>query len=150
MILYHLDKWKYREVWPPEGTLHAGGRWNKPGQWIIYASTVVSLTKLEILANESMIPVKRVCMTISVEDPEVMEVLISDLPINWMEVPYPKGLLLLTTEFLKSKKLLLKVPSAQSPREFNYLINARHPDFHKKVSLVSVDVEPFDPRLKRG
>ena len=43
---------------------------------------------------------------------------------------------------------MLEVPSAQSHREFNYLINVRHPQFHSLVKLKGVQSELFDERLK--
>jgi len=149
MMLYHLDKWKYKDVWPPEGTLHADGRWNRAGQWVIYTSSTISLAKLEILANENNLPLKRICMTIEVPDStEIFIKPIKDLPINWMEKPAPVKLLELTTEFLLSGKLIMEVPSAQSYLESNFIINVRHKDFHSKVKLLDVKEEPFDPRLK--
>ncbi len=150
MILYHLDKWKYRNIWPPEGTLHADGRWNKPGQWIIYTSPTISLTKLEILANENNLPIKRVCMIIEVpDDAEIFEIDVATLPKNWMAKPYPSQLINYTSQFLASDKLLMRVPSAQSFREHNYLIDIRHPEFHAKVRKLDVFEEPFDARLIR-
>ena len=149
MILYHLDKRKYRDVWPPEGTLHASGRWNKSGQWIIYTSPTIALAKLEILANENNLPLKRVCMTIEVkEDAKIFKVTKEELPDNWIDKPYPLYLVDYTIGFLESKCLLMSVPSAQSHRENNFLINVRHPDFSKKVKLLDVIEEPFDPRLR--
>ncbi len=148
MILYHLDKWKHKDVWPCEGTLHADGRWNKAGQWVIYTSPVVSLAKLEILANDNNLPIKRVCMTIEIAEPvDVLEVDSVDLQSNWMDKPYPTGLSSITSEFLESDKLLMRVPSAQSVREYNYIINVRHSEFHSKVKLLDVSEEFFDDRL---
>lgn len=151
MILYHLEKQKYAHVWPPEGTLFAEGRWNKPGQWIIYASPTIALAKLEILANENNLLIKRVCMTIDISDKTtIYQVRKNQIPKNWYDKPYPTGLSELTSKFLSSGKLLMKVPSAQSYREFNYLINVRHPQFHSLVKLKSVQEEPFDPKLKQN
>jgi len=150
MILYHLDKWKYQNIWPPEGTLHADGRWNKPGQWIIYTSSTISLAKLEILANENNLPIKRVCITIEVSDTaEIFEIDVATLPENWMTQPYPSHLVQYTSQFLASDNLLMQVPSAQSFREQNYLINVRHPEFHNLVRKLDVFEEPFDFRLKK-
>ena len=147
MILYHLDKWKYREIWPPEGTINAEGRWNYPGQWIIYSSPTVSLAKLEILANVNL-PIRRVCMTIEVKEKQkIFVVNLTDLPDNWMKKPHPHNLNKYTKEFLASDSILMKVPSAQSYTEVNYLINVRHPKFGKLVKLIDVVEEPFDPRL---
>ncbi len=149
MILYHLEKRKYKGVWPPEGTLHADGRWNTPGQWIIYTSPTISLAKLEILANERNLPIKRVCVTIEIPDTvEVYEVSKNKLPSNWMDKPYPATLAVLTANFLKKGKLVMQVPSAQSYTEYNYLLNVRHPKFYQLVKVLGVDSEPFDARLK--
>ncbi|MCP4459264.1 MAG: RES family NAD+ phosphorylase [Cytophagales bacterium] len=149
MILYHLDKWKYREHWPPEGTLYAAGRWNKPRQWIIYTSPTISLAKLEILANRNNLPINYVCMTLEVsDDADIQTINYRSLPNNWMDKPYPPDLVQFTTKFLTSGKLLLKVPSAQSHSESNFLINVRHPAFYDNVKLLDVAIEPFDPRLK--
>ena len=151
MILYHIDKWKYRDVWPPEGTLFADGRWNKPGQWIIYTSSTISLAKLEILANENNLPIKRICMTIEVSNStDIFEIDINALPENWMSKPYPMPLVNFTSQFLISGKLLMRVPSAQSYREYNILINVRHPKFYEKVKLLDVSDESFDPRLRKN
>lgn len=149
MILYHLDKWKYRMIWPPEGTLHADGRWNKPGQWLIYTSPSVSLAKLEILANENSLPIKRVCMAIDVNViTDVFVVTLKELPDNWQKKPYPASLVNFTKQFIDSGLQLMQVPSAQSYREHNFLINVRHLDFRKTVKLLDVADEPFDRRLK--
>ena len=151
MILYHIDKWKYRDVWPPEGILFADGRWNKPGQWIIYTSPAISLAKLEILANENNLPIKRVCMTIEVSDSnDIIEMDVDALSENWMSKPYPVSLVNFTSQFLSSEKLLMRVPSAQSYRENNILINVRHPKFYEKVKLLDISEEPFDSRLRKN
>lgn len=42
----------------------------------------------------------------------------------------------------------MTVPSAQSNREINYVLNVRHPKFYSSVKLLDVSEEPFDPRLK--
>lgn len=149
MILYHLEKWKYKDVWPPEGTLHADGRWNIPGQWIVYTSPTISLAKLEILANERNLPIKRVCVTIEISDTvDIYIINTKKLPRDWMNKPYPSGLNALTSEFLKKGKLIMQVPSAQSYTEYNYLLNVRHPEFYRLVKVIDVREEPFDKRLK--
>lgn len=148
MILYHLDKWKYRKTWPPEGTIHAEGMWNKPGQWLIYTSPTISLAKLEILANVNNLPIKRVCMTIEVQDGlKIFKVKLSELPLDWNKKPHPIHLNKYTEEFLKSDSIVMQVPSAQSYTESNFLINVRHPKFNNLVKRLNVVDEPFDSRL---
>lgn len=43
--------------------------------------------------------------------------------------------------------LILKVPSAVIPLEYNYIINTEHPDFSDKVSLVRIEDYFWDSRL---
>ena len=150
MLLFHLEKAKYRNVWPPRGTLFADGRWNRAGQWILYTSPTIALAKLEILANENRLPVERVVMTIDVnEKAPVLELTDAKLSAEWMKKPVPPGLHPFTREWLEENHhLLIAVPSAQSQREKNYLIHVGHPRFNDWVRLVSVDPEPFDARLK--
>jgi RES domain-containing protein len=150
MILFHLTKARYRRHWPPEGALHAEGRWNKPGEWVIYTSPSISLAKLEILANHPLVPPNCYCIEIEVpDDASVYEVSIQDLPDRWYEVPYPTELHLFTKKFLQLGHLLMKVPSAQSHRESNFLINVRHPEFKEMVHLKDVAEELFDHRLDK-
>ncbi|MEQ9299355.1 MAG: RES family NAD+ phosphorylase [Cyclobacteriaceae bacterium] len=150
MILYHLDRYKYRDAWPPRGSLYGEGRWNRAGQWVIYCSPSIALAKLEILANESYLPVERVCMTIEVSgQPSVYKIKKKQLPNDWFAKPYPKFLHLMTRAFLESDHLLMEVPSAQSHREHNYLIKVDHPRFNEDVRLINVLPEPFDDRLKQ-
>ena len=132
------------------GTLYAEGRWNKAGQWIIYTSPSIALAKLETLANDSRLPIQRVVMTIEVsKSTSVKKIHKKDLPNNWMQNPYPAGLFLFTSQFIQENKhLLLEVPSSQSTRESNFLINVTHPQFNKCIRLKSVDDESFDSRLK--
>ena len=90
-------------------------------------------------------------MTLSVSaDALVTEVDKSKLPDNWNRKPYPQELASFTHEFLDAKiYLMLKVPSAQSFREYNYLINVEHPGFNKWVKLTDTSPEYFNFRLKR-
>ncbi|MEM6642039.1 MAG: RES family NAD+ phosphorylase [Bacteroidota bacterium] len=151
MTLYHLQKNKYSTVWPSEGTLFGKGRWNLPGQWIIYTSATLSLAKLEILANEPLVPVERVSVIIEIPDDEkAFEVPLEILPENWHKIPYPKVLTSYTQQFLSEGWLVMKVPSAQCFTEFNYLLNVRHPRFNSDVKVQSINPEPFDSRLKNN
>ena len=151
MELYHIEKAKHKDMWPPKGILFTEGRWNRRGQWTIYTSTSIALAKLETIANDNNLPIKRVVMTLSVSaDALVTEVDKSKLPDYWNKKPYPQELAAFTQEFLKAKiYLMLKVPSAQSFRENNYLINVEHPGFNTWVKLTDTSPEYFDYRLKR-
>jgi RES domain-containing protein len=50
--------------------------------------------------------------------------------------------------FNRRTSLLLKVPSAIIPTEFNYVINPRHPDFNRLLIGQPIPFR-FDPRLQQ-
>ncbi len=150
MIIYRMEKEKYQDYWPSRGALYSEGRWNKPGQWIVYCSESIALCKLEVLANSGNLPIKRVVISIEIPDEAPIYELAEDLmPPFWYGIPYPDVLSEITGEFIKDNSYVaMKVPSAQSKREFNYLLNPAHPEFSKIVKVVSKDAENFDSRLK--
>ncbi len=43
--------------------------------------------------------------------------------------------------------MILRVPSAVIPQEYNYIINTRHPDFLTKVKLLRIEDYFWDERL---
>lgn len=150
MIVYRMEKEKYQDFWPSRGALYSEGRWNKPGQWIVYCSESIALCKLEVLANSGNLPISRVVITVEIADNAPVYELTDDLmPALWYDVPYPDVLSEITGEFIKDNSYVaMKVPSAQSKREFNFLLNPAHEEFSKLVKVVSKEPESFDNRLK--
>jgi RES domain-containing protein len=93
------------------------------------------------------------CLT-TIEVPDkagVTTVLEKDLPKGWSEPPGPWELREIGDEWLrKGSTLLLRVPSAVSPHESNYLINPVHKEM-SKVKVVRVEPARIYARLaKRG
>lgn len=150
MIVYRMEKEKYQDFWPSRGALYSEGRWNKPGQWIVYCSESIALCKLEVLANSGNLPISRVIMSIKIADNAPIYELAEDLmPTLWYDFPYPDVLSEITGEFIKDNSYVaMKVPSAQSKREFNFLLNPAHEGFSKLVKVISKEPESFDSRLK--
>lgn len=148
--VYRIEKKRRADVWPSQGALFSEGRWKRQGFWIIYCSSTVSLAKLEILANSKSLPKARVLLEIGIEEQApIKEVTLESLPPKWMDVPYPPALHALTEKLLKSGEYVgLKVPSRQSPREYNYLLYPLHPQFSQFVKLESITGLEFDERLK--
>jgi RES domain-containing protein len=149
MILYRFSRSEYANGISGEGARLKGGRWNSKGFPVIYTSSAISLALLELLIH-----------SVSYEEIQsniLMEIEASDIPIkslaknslkqNWQkDIDYSRYI---GNEFLKNKEsLLLKVPSAIIPDEYNVLINPEHPGF-KKVTLASAKVFEFDVRLFR-
>ncbi len=105
---------------------------------------------MEVLANSGNLPISRVIVSIEIADNAPVYELSEDLlPPFWYGIPYPDVLSDITGEFLKDNSYVaMKIPSAQSRREFNYLLNPSHPDFSKLVTVLSTTPENFDTRLK--
>ena len=150
MIVYRIEKKRRAEVWPSQGSLFSEGRWNRQGFWIIYCSATVSLAKLEMLANSKSLPRERALLEISIEEKApIKEVTLESLPANWMDIPYPPELHALTEKLLIPGEYVgLKVPSRQSPREYNYLLYPLSPQFSQFVKLANIAALEFDQRLK--
>lgn len=70
------------------------------------------------------------------------------LPENWREFEAYSLLQKIGSEWFNSKEtLILKVPSAVIPQEYNYIINTEHPDFKKNIVLVRTESYFWDERL---
>jgi RES domain-containing protein len=126
-------------------------RWNMDGQYVIYAGSSRSLSTLETIVHKSHIapasPYK--VMVISVPDDDALRqvVKIKDLPDNWRSLSAYADLQRIGDQwYQKNEYLLLKVPSAVIPQEYNYVINTKHPEF-KSVKLVRREPYFWDDRL---
>lgn len=89
-------------------------------------------------------------MVISIADDEYLyeQVQQADLPANWRSMlAYPELQKLGGNWYQTNRSLVLKVPSAVVPKEYNYVINTRHPDFEKMVSLIRTENYFWDERL---
>ena len=87
-----------------------------------------------------------VLLTIETPD-DYTTVDISELPNNWNKYPEPNVLKQIGNSFLdRNEYLLLKVPSALVPEEFNYLMNPLHPKADK-VKFTNKSPFSFDERL---
>ena len=69
----------------------------------------------------------------------------SFLPDSWQQVQLHQ---LVEDQLKDNKYVALVVPSRQSPRESNYLLNPLHPNFKKYVKVKHIISLEFDPRLK--
>ena len=72
---------------------------------------------------------------------------LSDLPKDWRAYPAPPELAAMGADWVRSRNsLLLRVPSAVMPPEWNILINPAHPEM-KGVHIMEVEKYVFDQRL---
>ena len=150
MITYRIVRSKYAHDLSGYGAELWGGRWNFVGRPVLYASSHASLALLEMLAWTTLSQLLKAdfsLMTIETPD-EPMEVIKAhDLPKDWY---YPENIQItqkMGTDWLKkTKSLILMVPSALLPIEYNLLINPRHPSM-EKVKIQDVSQLSLDPRL---
>ena len=89
-------------------------------------------------------------MVIHLPDKESLfkQILIKDLPANWRSIiSYPK-LQKMGSKWYRSKEsLILKIPSAIIPQEYNYIINTTHTDFSSNIKLINTEDYFWDSRL---
>lgn len=149
-VLYRIARTKYAKDLSGEGARLAGGRWNHKGTPIIYASGSRSLACLEALVHMSQAEflIKRKIVLIEIPKTVVPQIIDkSSLPRNWRQYPPFFKLADIGTQWAASmKSLLLQVPSAVVPDEFNMLINPAHPDM-KHVTITKIEDFQFDKRL---
>ena len=121
-----------REVFPKK--LLASGRanrWNPDDQFIIYTGGAKSLSSLELIVHRNSISpaFKYKVMIISIADEESLysNILQADLPKEWRSLgAYPQLQQIGSKWYQSNSSLVLKVPSAVIPKEYNFLINTDH------------------------
>ena len=132
-----------------EGARLCGGRWNSVGVPMVYACEHQSLAALEIRVHIDRTRMRRLYKCFAFQfDEQLMEVFrVGGLPKDWLEEPPPPSLQQLGDDWVKSgASVILAVPSVIIPKELNYLINPRHPDFTKLKIGKPADFA-FDQRL---
>jgi RES domain-containing protein len=79
---------------------------------------------------------------------QFLDVKIQELPGNWKDVPAPGSTRSFGTRLLEEgKHLIIRLPSAVIPQEFNYIINPLHKD-SKLCKAVAVEDFVYDVRIK--
>lgn len=115
------------------GTARLGGRWTGVGRPAVYAASSTSLALLEVLvrARGPLLPTY-VVFPLEFDDALVTDLPESRLPENWWSFPPPPELKGLGDAWLQEgAHPVLRVPSAVIPEEPNYVLNPRHPEFHR-------------------
>ena len=149
MEVYRIAKEQFSKSLSASGRAN---RWNLEDQFIIYTGSSRSLSSLELVVHENSVsPIFEYrVMIISIADDENLftQVLQKDLSRSWRGMnSYPELQKIGSNWYQTNKSLILKVPSAIIPKEYNFLINTRHPDFKKYVSLGRTEDYFWDERL---
>ena len=159
-----------RLYWPTAfegiGSATTGGRWNSIGVPMVYLTDTLALAQLELLVNvpRDMLPIWDPWMatadlglaisdygvtSIEIDEHLVTSIPHNDLPHDWRRSPWPQSTQELGDKWIREKSsLILRLPSAVSPTDFNYLLNPLHADF-RKIHIGSFRPFSFDPRLAR-
>lgn len=119
---------------------------------MIYAGSSRSLASLELIVHKgAVVPTETYrVMVISIADDDylIKQLQMKDLPTNWRTFSaYPLLQRIGSQWITNQESLILKVPSAVIPFEYNYLINTEHPLFRSKVQLVRTEEFFWDSRL---
>lgn len=126
-------------------------RWNKDGEYVIYAGQARSLAMLENIVHKSIhTGLDYETMIISITDTEdtFSKRAIHDLPANWRDISaYAKLQDIGSAWYQRKESLVLQVPSVIVPQEFNYIINVNHPEFKNRITLVRQEEFVLDSRL---
>ena len=152
MILYRLTKTRYlMTAWSGLGAKEAGGRWNSVGTAMVYLSETASLTMLETLVhiNAPQLLDDFTLLSLDVPDEQIQTFDMNRLPDNWASEDAPAELALYGDNWAESgSSIELRIPSALSPVEFNYLLNPAHPELFDLMATVRKIPFRFDSRLK--
>ena len=87
-------------------------------------------------------------LSIDVPDELIQSANMDELPGNWADEDAPQELADYGDAVIYQSSVALRVPSALSPVEFNYLLNPEHPEFYGIVQKAQQIPFRFDSRLK--
>ena len=145
MIVYRTCREKRKSDLSGVGAMIAGGRWNKKGIKVVYASESKDVAKKELQRGPTgkLIPPGYVYVHIEIpDDIDILEVtreMLSD--VVWDKTPYA-GLAsqIIGSELLSENQYaVIKVPSVVNDTDYNLLINPNHPDV-KKITIIKDSV----------
>jgi RES domain-containing protein len=132
------------------GARISGGRWNEKGTAVVCTAESRALATVEYLVHVPLAVVPAGLCLATLEVPDGVprpQVAVGELPPNWKNYPPPPELARIGTRWLAANSgLLLFVPSAVVPGEFNILVNPAHPDM-RRVGIIAIEGYRFDQRL---
>jgi RES domain-containing protein len=132
-----------------EGAARYPGRWNSVGVPVVYLACSIAVGILEILVHVADRSYLNAYVAIPVTVPDTLIEKLERLPKDWQQLPepYPESTRRVGTLWATSlRSLVLQVPSAIVPSEFNLVLNPKHPDF-SKIDIGKPEPLVIDPRL---
>lgn len=145
MIVYRLTKGKYHLDLSGKGAELYGGRWNSKGVPMLYTSESRALAFVEIAMHIPMGIVPKDYFLISIDIPDTASILRftnADMPSDWRSNPHSNTTQQIGDQFVADNKfLILQVPSAVVPGDYNFLVNPNH---SKSSNVQVISFEPFE------
>ena len=143
MIVYRISSEKYSKQLSSSGSAN---RWNLEGQFVIYTAQSRSLASLELIVHRALINpnlnYKVLEIDIDIPKSQILAIRPHDLPQKWRKLEsYNKLQEIGSKWYLQRKKLVLKIPSAVIPMEYNYVLNTKHELYDSRVKII--DKEDF-------
>ncbi len=150
MLLYRIGRRRFARSLTGRGAELYPGRWNNELVPMVYCAGSRALCALELLVHleRSTVPQDYTATTLSVPDdiPMLMPTA-GQLPQGWNNASYSDAARGYGDRFIHSgTHLVLRVPSAVLPAEYNFLLNPLHPDM-SRVKVITVARFVFDTRL---
>ena len=150
MEVFRITKSKYSKGLSGKGAAINGARWNSRDIEIIYTAANRSLAMAEVVVGLNIAAMKvTFCMKtiyLSSNCP-IKTINLNELPPNWNAIPAIDNTRFIGDAFIsEGHHLALRVPSVVTQGDWNYLINAIHPEFNK-VQILEVNEFPFDRRM---
>ena len=150
MIVYRLSRGKYHLDLSGKGAELYGGRWNSKGVAMLYTSQSRALAFAEVAIHMPVGIVPKDYFLISVNIPasaSIQQLASSAIPTDWRSNPHSNSTQKIGDQFIvEAKFLILQVPSAVVPGDFNFLINPSHFQI-KDITIVNVEPFEFDSRF---
>ena len=148
MEVFKICREKYSHSLNASG---ASNRWNKKDEFVIYTGSSRALSTLEMVAHKSYIHISneyKLLKILITDESLIKETDINDLPKNWKSIEAYVELQEIGSQWYQSNEsLVLKVPSAIIPQEYNYIINTKHPLFSTRILIQDVEDFVWDNRL---
>jgi RES domain-containing protein len=128
--------------WAPDdmsgtGSAHAPGRWNRPGERVVYAAPTLAMAVLETAAHveDDHLPMNKYVVELEVPDElwaHRRVITANDLPGGWDSIPQCVVSIQAGSEWYQAATVaLLELPSAIIPEESIVLINVEHEDVRR-------------------
>ncbi|UVS82813.1 RES domain-containing protein (plasmid) [Burkholderia glumae] len=135
MKLYRIADRRH-PIWSGTGAMLVGGRFNSPGQPVIYAASTFAGAMLEVLVHARIGKVPRTHVWVEAEVPADLAAehhTFESLPAGW-DAPALDVARMFGHAWISSRRsAVLVVPSVVARAEFNVLVNPQHPEVSRII-----------------